>query len=41
MARDTDLRTYDMAQRIFHEEIDHEVWFVELLIKKRDGESPP
>ena len=36
-----DPRTYDMAQRILNEEIEHEAWFIELLSKERDGESRP
>jgi ferritin-like protein len=41
MTRDCDPRTYDIAQRILNEEIDHEAWFVELLSKERDGEVNP
>ena len=41
MTRDADPRTYDMAQRILNEEIDHEAWFIELLSMERDGEVTP
>ncbi|WP_129115618.1 DNA protection during starvation protein [Halegenticoccus tardaugens] len=41
MTRDCDPRTFDMAQRILQEEIDHEAWFVELLSMERDGEVNP
>ncbi|WP_227376602.1 DNA protection during starvation protein [Haladaptatus halobius] len=41
MTRDCDPRTYDMAQRILNEEMDHEAWFIELLSKERDGEINP
>lgn len=41
MTRETDPRTYDMAQRILNEEIDHEAWFVELLSMERDGAVNP
>ena len=41
MTRDADPRTYDMAQRILNEEIDHEAWFIELLSKERDDEINP
>ena len=41
MTRETDPRTYDMAQRILQEEIEHEAWFVELLSMERDGEVNP
>lgn len=41
MTRDKDPRTYDMAQRILQEEIEHEAWFVELLSMERDGEVNP
>jgi len=41
MTRDVDPRTYDMAQRILQEEIEHEAWFVELLSMERDGEINP
>jgi len=36
-----DFRTYDMAQRILNEEIEHEAWFIELLSKERDGATRP
>lgn len=36
-----DRRTFDMAQRILQEEIEHEAWFVELLSMERDGEINP
>jgi ferritin-like protein len=36
-----DFRTYDMAQRILNEEIEHEAWFIELLSKERDGAIRP
>ena len=41
MTEGVDRRTYDMAQRILQEEIDHEAWFVELLSMERDGETNP
>lgn len=41
MTRGADPRTYDMAQRILNEEMDHEAWFIELLSKERDGEINP
>ncbi len=41
MTRDADPRTFDMAQRILQEEIEHEAWFVELLSMERDGEINP
>ncbi len=41
MTRDCDPRTYDMAQRIYNEEVDHEAWFIELLSRERDGEANP
>jgi len=41
MTRDCDPRTYDMAQRIYNEEVDHEAWFIELLSRERDGETNP
>lgn len=41
MTRNKDPRTYDMAQRILQEEIEHEAWFVELLSMERDGEVNP
>lgn len=41
MTQDCDRRTYDMAQRILQEEIDHEAWFIELLSMERDGEVNP
>ena len=36
-----DFRTYDLAQRILNEEIEHEAWFIELLSKERDGVIRP
>lgn len=36
-----DFRTYDMAQRILQEEIEHEAWFIELLSFERDGIGIP
>ncbi len=36
-----DFRTYDLAQRILNEEIEHEAWFLELLSKERDGVIRP
>ena len=36
-----DPRTYDMAQRILNEEIEHEAWFIELLSMERDGVARP
>ena len=36
-----DPRTYDLAQRILNEEVEHEAWFIELLSKERDGEVRP
>ena len=41
MTHGKDPRTYDMAQRILQEEIEHEAWFVELLSMERDGEVHP
>jgi len=41
MTREADPRTYDMAQRILNEEMDHEAWFIELLSKERDDEINP
>ena len=41
MTHGKDPRTYDMAQRILQEEIEHEAWFVELLSMERDGEANP
>jgi len=41
MTRDCDPRTYDMAQRIYNEEVDHEAWFIELLSRERDGDTNP
>ena len=41
MTRECDPRTYDMAQRILQEEMDHEAWFIELLSMERDGEVNP
>jgi ferritin-like protein len=41
MTRDCDPRTYDMAARIYNEEVDHEAWFIELLSKERDDEINP
>lgn len=36
-----DPRTYDLAQRILNEEIEHEAWFIELLAMERDGKTIP
>jgi ferritin-like protein len=36
-----DPRTYDLAQRILNEEVEHEAWFIELLSKERDGAVRP
>src|SRR5260370_1108025 len=33
--------TYEMAARSLNEEIEHEVWFIELLAHERDGKSIP
>ena len=41
MTHGKDPRTYDMAQRILQEEIEHEAWFIELLSMERDGETNP
>ena len=41
MTHGKDPRTYDMAQRILNEEIEHEAWFIELLSKERGGEIRP
>lgn len=41
MTHGVDPRTYDMAQRILQEEVEHEAWFVELLSMERDGEINP
>ena len=41
MTQGKDPRTYDMAQRILQEEVEHEAWFVELLSMERDGEINP
>ncbi|RBI58603.1 DNA protection protein DPS [halophilic archaeon] len=41
MMQGKDPRTYDMAQRVLNEEIDHEAWFIELLSKERDDEINP
>ncbi|WP_135364521.1 DNA protection during starvation protein [Halosimplex halophilum] len=41
MTEGKDRRTFDMAQRILQEEIEHEAWFVELLSMERDGEINP
>jgi ferritin-like protein len=41
MTEGADPRTYDMAQRVLQEEIEHEAWFVELLSMERDGEVNP
>lgn len=41
MTEGKDPRTYDMAQRILQEEIEHEAWFIELLSMERDGEINP
>ena len=36
-ANGKDPRTYDIAQKILQEEIEHEAWFVELLSKRPSG----
>ena len=41
MTEGKDPRTYDMAQRILQEEVEHEAWFIELLSMERDGEINP
>jgi len=41
MTRDCDPRTYDLASRIYNEEVDHEAWFIELLSRERDDEANP
>jgi ferritin-like protein len=41
MTQGKDPRTYDMAQRILQEEVEHEAWFIELLSMERDGEINP
>jgi ferritin-like protein len=41
MTEGKDRRTFDMAQRILQEEIEHEAWFIELLSMERDGEINP
>lgn len=41
MTQGVDPRTFDMAQRVLQEEIEHEAWFVELLSMERDGEVNP
>jgi len=41
MTHGKDPRTYDMAQRVLQEEIEHEAWFIELLSMERDGEVRP
>ncbi|MFC7045634.1 DNA protection during starvation protein [Halobacteriaceae archaeon GCM10025711] len=41
MTEGKDPRTYDMAQRILQEEVEHEAWFIELLSMERDGEVNP
>ncbi len=41
MTRGKDPRTYDMAQRILQEEVEHEAWFIELLSMERDDEVNP
>ena len=37
MTSGKDHRTYDIAQRIMQEEIEHEAWFIELLSKRPSG----
>jgi ferritin-like protein len=32
-----DPRTYDIAQKIMQEEVEHEAWFIELLSKRPSG----
>ncbi|NOJ28381.1 MAG: DNA protection protein DPS [Nitrososphaera sp.] len=36
-ANGKDPRTYDIAQRILQEEVEHEAWFIELLSKRPSG----
>src|SRR5215211_4985312 len=37
MTTGKDPRTYDIAQRIMQEEVEHEAWFIELLSKRPSG----
>jgi ferritin-like protein len=37
MTAGKDPRTYDIAQGIMQEEIEHEAWFIELLSKRPSG----
>jgi ferritin-like protein len=37
MTSGKDPRTYDIAQRIMQEEVEHEAWFIELLSKRPSG----
>src|SRR5829696_2865287 len=37
MTAGKDPRTYDIAQRIMSEEVEHEAWFIELLSKRPSG----
>jgi ferritin-like protein len=37
MTAGKDHRTYDIAQKIMQEEIEHEAWFIELLSKRPSG----
>jgi ferritin-like protein len=37
MTSGKDPRTYDIAQRIMQEEIEHEAWFIELISKRPSG----
>jgi ferritin-like protein len=37
MTAGKDPRTYDIAQRIMQEEVEHEAWFIELLSKRPSG----
>ena len=41
MTEGKDRRTFDMAQRILQEEVEHEAWFIELLSMERNGEINP
>jgi ferritin-like protein len=37
MTAGKDPRTYDIAQKIMQEEVEHEAWFIELLSKRPSG----
>ena len=37
MTAGKDPRTYDIAQKIMAEEVEHEAWFIELLSKRPSG----